>query len=61
MELELEFRVYVFPEGLYSSWQWYTAYLPTPEHCVVFEAVVYRRANIDEEFAQRAAALERLF
>ena len=29
--------------------------------CVVFEAVVYRRANIDEEFAQRAAALERLF
>ena len=29
--------------------------------CVVFEAVVYRRANMDEEFAQRAAALERSF
>ena len=62
VELELEFRVQVFPEGSDSSWHYFTAAsLFTPEHCVVFEAVVYRRANIDEEFAQRAAALERLF
>ena len=61
MELELEFRVYVFPEGLDSSWQWYTACLPTPERCVVFEVVVERRAKIDEEFARWAAAPERYF
>ena len=33
----------------------------TPEHYVVFEVVVYRRAYIDEEFARWAAAPERYF
>ena len=61
MQLELEFRVLVVPKGLDSSWQGFTASLFTPEHCVVFEAVVYRRANIDEEFARWAAAPERYF
>ena len=46
-KLELEFQVHVHSEALDGSWRWYTAYLFTPEHCVVFEVVGYRRTYID--------------
>ena len=58
----LEYHLDLHCHSVGSSWHSQsTAYPFTPEHHVVFEAVVFRRANIDEEFAQRAAAMERLF
>ena len=58
--LEHTLDLHCHPVG--SSWHSQsTAHPFTPEHCVVFDVVVYRRANIDEEFAQRAAAPERHF
>ena len=58
----LEYSLDLHCHSVGSSWHSQsTAYPFTPEHYVVFEVVVHRRANIDEEFARWAAAPERYF
>ena len=60
MTLEYDFHVHGLSE-LRTTWLLHTAYPLTLEQCVLFDVVVYRRANIDDEVALWAAALERLF